>query len=243
MAMAALLVAGCSSSRRSRTTDLPDAVGISKTFAYSDLFESNLSAHGFFIRKLRLNIDIGGTRDSYTANLRKSNDGKWLASVQLLGIEVIRIYADSESVIVLDRIGRNARVMVWERLEAEYGITYDLLPLLLGDIPEIARGSQREINCNVPTHFRKGNWKFDIISDCTIPRAKEIVLNVEPGTRVIEMKADEFRTTEEISYTSVISVREINGAFDVEMLINEIMVPWNGDIEFSIPTNYKVERK
>ena len=149
LVLAALLAQGCSSSRRSRTTDLSAIEGGSVTYEYRDVLKSNLASQGFFIRKLRLNIDIDGTPQSYTANMRKSTGGEWLASVQLLRIEVLRVYADRENVVVLDRIGRKATVIGWERLKAEYGITYDLLPVIMGDIPELARQSQRDLVCNV----------------------------------------------------------------------------------------------
>ncbi len=150
----------CSSSRKIQNSDTGAEAGNTMIYEYSDLLRSTISEDGFFIKRLHVVTEIDGKKDSYTANLRKSKDGKWLASIQLLRIEVFRVFADRENVIILDRLGRTAYIVTWEKLASRYGFTYDLLPALLGDIPRLSRQEQREINCNRLTEFQKRKCKL-----------------------------------------------------------------------------------
>jgi len=233
---------GCSSSRKIKNSGSLAGVEPANTYAYSDLIESGVSNDGFFIRKLRIVSEIDGNRDSYTANLRKSIDGQWLASIQLLRVEVFRVYADRENVIILDRLGRSANIISWETVTTKYGVTFDQLPALLGDIPRLSRQAQKGINCKELTRFQSGNVKYEILADCSIPRAKEMIISSISTGRTINMRAEEYGLTDGKYYTSVISVREISGAIDLSLFIEDITIPWDGEIEFSIPSGYKIYR-
>jgi len=240
--LAASLVIGCSTSRKVRNSASGAAGEVTTYYEYGDLLRTGVSSEGFFIKKLRIVIDIDGNRNSYTANLRKSDDGKWLASIQLLRVEVFRVFADRESVTILDRIGRKAIIITWEVLAMKYGITYDLLPAILGDIPRIARQAQKDIGCISPTEFRAGSFRYEIVADCNIPRAREMIITSTTFGRTLSVKAEEYSIAEERYYTSVIFVEERSGVMNFVLYVDDLTIPWNGEIDFSIPANYKIER-
>jgi hypothetical protein len=101
---------------------------------------------------------------------------------------------------------------------------------------------QKEISCINPVRFQTEGLKYEITADCLIPRAKEIVITNATFGRSISIKAEEYGMSEERVYTSVVVVEEKSGAINFVLHIDDLTIPWNGEIDFSIPANYKIER-
>jgi len=240
--VAILLLSGCSATRKSRSdqSDRVDAAGV--IYTYGDLQKNNISGDGFFIQKLRMDVSLGGVKDSYTANLRKSSDGQWLASIQLLRIEIFRVYADEKNVIILDRIGRKATILEWPELTEKYGITYNLLPLLLGDLPEAGRNSKMKLACDSYSDVNLATIKLAVMADCNAPRASQVVYVDGKYGRDVHMTTEEIKTAGNYFYSSVVRLSEGTSGVSVRMRIDEITVPWEGKITFSVPTNYKIDK-
>jgi hypothetical protein len=234
---------GCSATRRSRTESADGAADAKGSYLYSDVYENNISNGGFFIAKARIEILIDGTSERFTASVRKDKGGKWLASIRsFAGIEVIRAYADTEQVVILDRLGRAATLLTWEEVGRDLGLSYDILPVLAGDLPELNILSRNRLRCSDYTNFPSRNLNMRLLADCSVLRALVIILTDNINGREITVTAGEFSSVGGVDYSSVIEVQEKRGLFHVKLSIDNLEVPWAGDVEFSIPSNYKRNR-
>ena len=180
---------GCSSARRSRTPG-DDAVVATGSYLYSDIYANNISNSGFFISKARLEILVDGSIQTFTASVRKDSSGKWLASIRsFAGIEVMRAYADLDEVVILDRLGRDATVLGWDELRRNFGLSYDILPVLVGDIPEINIEGRSRIKCGSLNRISSGSLSIRLMADCAILRPSTMILTDSGNGREITVNA------------------------------------------------------
>jgi hypothetical protein len=234
---------GCSAARRGRTGKTAADTAAAGLYLYSDIIGNNISEWGFFISKARVEIITDGSRDRFTASLRKSSDGKWLASIRsFAGIEVVRAYADREHVVILDRLGRTATVLNWSEMKSNYGLSYDLLPVLVGDLPEMRNQSRIRLRCDSMSDFSAGTLFVTMLTDCSRMRPATMILRDTGNGREITVQTEQYSSVGGVDYSSVIEVRERSGLFHVKMNIDNLELPWKGEVEFSIPSNYRRNR-
>jgi hypothetical protein len=235
-------MSGCSAARRSKTPG-DGAVAATGSYLYSDIYANNISNSGFFISKVRLEMLVEGSIQRFTASVRKDNSGRWLASIRsFAGIEVMRAYADRDQVVMLDRLGRNATVLGWDELRRNFGLSYDLLPVLVGDIPEMNIEGRSRVKCGSLNRISSGNLNIRLMADCFINRPSTMILTDSVNGREITVTAGQFSSVGGVDYSSVIEVLEKSGLFHVKLNIDNLEVPWIGEVEFSIPSNYKRNR-
>lgn len=233
----------CSTSRKSRTERPESSMVGTGWYRYSDIYNNNISNKGFFVSKAGVEIFMEGNRERFSISVRKDNSGRWLASVRsFAGIEVMRVYADSEQVILLDRLARRATVMNWSELYQDFGLTYSILPVLVGDMPEMRSQSRTRVRCDSMNEYSSGTIDFSMLADCLRLRPGTMVLKEKGNNREITVTAEQFGAIDGLNYTSVIEVREKGGLFHVKLSIDNLEIPWMGEIEFSIPSNYKRNR-
>lgn len=233
---------GCSSARRNRTL-VDDTVAPAGSYFYSDIYSNNISNSGFFISKARLEILVDGSIQTFTASVRKDSSGKWLASIRTFaGIEVLRAYADTEQVVILNRLGRAATLLSWDELRRDFGLSYNLLPVLVGDMPEMNIQGRSRIKCASMTDFSNQHLVVRMMPDCDWFRPAAMVLRDRGNGREITVTAGQFSYVGPVGYSSVIEVQEKSGLFHVKLNIDNLEVAWMGEVEFSIPSSYKRNR-
>jgi hypothetical protein len=240
---AVLMTTGCSFSGAGKSRRSESSVGSFGTTTYGELYSGNITNNGLYIRKISAEIYLDDSRDKVTIILKKDVKGSWLVSIRsFAGIEVARLYADKNEVIVLDRLGRKATVYGWAELEKNYGIAYNLLPFLLGDLPIISGSDRRRIDCNETAILTSGNLIYNIIADCTINKVTTYSVRNSMTGREVSVLTSDFLETGDTRYPSRIELSESLGVFHVKMSIHEIDVLWDGFVEFSIPSNYTISR-
>ena len=240
---ALLLFGGCSVFRKGSGTDKSHPDSLKSAILYRDLLDNNITPEGFYIRKARVEANFGGVRERFTTNVRVSQSGEFLASIRsFAGLEVARVYANPEEVVVLDRLGRTANLYTWTKLRDEFGLTYELLPLLFGDVPEIRNGERRRLDCGTMSGLETG-WAFmDIRPDCELLKANTLVLSHKATGGEVMLVASDFQSTGDKVYPGLVEVSEKGGSFHVKLVIEAIEVPWKGIIDFEIPAGYRINR-
>jgi hypothetical protein len=239
----AVLMAGCSAARKSRSRLPVDGDAAAGWYTYSDLYNSNVSNDGFFIRKIRLELLTEGQSNRFTATLRKDSEGRWLASIRsFAGIEVIRAFADKDKVVLLDRLGRNALTLSWMEMTNQFGLTYDLLPILVGDVPQGAVRDRKRVSCGESFFLNPQGLDITLSPDCNVMRLETMIAKEGNFGREISVFAGDYKEIDGRAYSSFIQVREKEELFHVKIFIDDIEIPWSGEIEFSIPSNYKTNR-
>lgn len=238
-----MIAASCGVSRRAAEAGRKVG-GEPGFFMYGNISENNISGDGIFVRRGRVESYIGGERDRFTINVRITADGKWLVSVRsFAAIEVARIYADKSGVTILDRLGRTATVRNWSALGKEFGLSYEMLPLIIGDVPENRSLARRRIDCSseVPVDIPWGNLLLK--ADCGSQKAASMVVREHSYGNEIRIESFNFKTLANgKSYPNNIEVTEKRGLFQMKITLEDVESSWNGSVDFEIPAGYKIDR-
>lgn len=130
---------------------------------------NNLTNHGFRFDRIRVVMDAAGEKRRFTANIKVDQRGTMLVSLRIIAsIEVARVYIDNERVVVLDRLNRIYSTGETDKVLAKYGLRWDMMPLLFGDLPEGFITGQR-IRCvsgKADLLLRKGVESYNAGFDC-----------------------------------------------------------------------------
>jgi hypothetical protein len=238
-----IATSGCSVLRRGAATDENDSLP-RKHMMYNDILANNIVKSGLYIRKGRVELITGGNRERFTMNLRVSDDGKWLASIRTFaGIEIARIYADKNAVTILDRVGRTATLMEWDQLKRDFGLTYEMLPLLMGDVPEGSMIKRRAIDCSQYLPLN-AEWADILLNtDCDVAKVHRFQITDMTFGRKIVIQASGFITgTEGLYYPSSVEIAEESGILNMKLTYEDTELNWKGKIDFEIPAGYRIER-
>jgi hypothetical protein len=236
-----LLVSGCSGARRASrsATGAGEKAG---SVSIKEVALQNLTATGFFIPKAEVEISSDGDNMRFLASVRFDPVGKYLISLRTrTGIEAARIYIDKDTVLGNDRINRvlyYGKPAVLSRL---YGIPFDILPVVFGDI--IGDNINDVVNrCGGGT-FRseqvvKGN-RMNYRVDCG--RRKIVSAESEGNFMTSESKIEfaDFIETDGISVPSKIRINHIRSGTMITIGIGNIERPWSGSVELIPGGRYK----
>jgi hypothetical protein len=238
-----LMESGCSASRRAAGRDDADMGSPSGMIAYSDLHDNNVVGDGLFIRKFRADLRIDGINDRFSGNLRVDNNGVWLVSIRMLGgIEVFRIHADRNEVVVLDRLARTATIFDWKRIERDYGITYEVLPATVGDAPFIDEMKRMKLNCGGVSEVMLMNNSILINADCRLGKISMMTIIDPVAGRELTVEYGAYKNRGSKVLPEEILVAERTGTMVIRLNFEEAETPWNEAIEFEIPSNYRIKR-
>ena len=169
----------------------------------------NITESSFRFDRVRVVISEGGETRRVTANIRYSNDGKILVSVRIIAsIEIARIYADEYDIIVLDRLNRIYSTGQTADILAKYGLTWNDLPLLFGDLPQKTVSSVK-VRCisgkaTFPVNTITGSYNAGF--DCELK--KLIRLEGRSDLYSINMDFNDFNNTREVVFPANIVFNE-----------------------------------
>jgi|GEM_PF-6202646 len=236
-----VVVAGCSGLRR-----IPSGTGtiMDRTEGGIDsklLYDNNIAAKGVYISKMHAEFISGNVSERFNANLRVSGNGQWLLSIRTVaGIEAARIHADRESVTVLDRLSRRAIIYPWAQLKNEYRLSYEILPLILGDLPAVFLEQGGYFDCISGKSGLYGQDSVKITVDCVENKISDIFIDERNGRKTVSFEFSAFTRNIETVYPSKIVMTELSGMTKIAVEYEELVSPWNGSVSFEIPRNYQI---
>lgn len=162
---------GCSTTRKS-----PNSYPINNSYNInniSDLTDINLTNRNFDIQKIEILFKSKQRNDAFMANLKFRLPNQYLISIRTkVGIEVARINIKNDSIFIIDKINNVLYVGSDSYLRTNFGLSIDLLPLLIGDVlvnkEEEIHAFQCSINSSINSYIR--NSQINYIIDCPIAR-------------------------------------------------------------------------
>lgn len=174
-----ILFSSCSVIRRGSesTSEMPSAPRNARLLF--DVHKNNISENSFRFDRVRVVFEAEGDQKRFSGNVKYDNGGKILFSIRTIGgIEVARVYADRERVILIDRINRVYMEGDTETLFRKYGLSWDDRQVIFGDLPErltiAVKGRCQDNKAEVPV--RLGNRSVLVTVDCNDKKVSEIVV-------------------------------------------------------------------
>jgi len=130
-----IVLNGCAASRKNLNNEYSNE---SKSRLLMKVKDNNIGKESFTIQKISVNYDLNGEKRKLTGNLKHNNNGDILLSIRIPGgIEVARIYLDKDSVRINDRLNKIYRYGKADKIIGKFGLNYEDVYLLFGDLPEI----------------------------------------------------------------------------------------------------------
>jgi hypothetical protein len=210
--------------------------------ALSDVISQNLSKGNFYIQKANVEIEDGNTSLSFVATIKYIVPDKYLISARLrTGIELARIYINSDTIMANDRINKIFYTGKPGILSARYGIPLEILPVLFGDLITDA-ATVPEMKCNdgkiMLDSYVKG-LKIAYEIDCS--RRKTLSMRQQGSFSGVtaEILYNKFESYDNQTHPMEISVFHKESGYNVKLNIEKIESPWNGTIDFIPGSRYK----
>ncbi|MBK7625938.1 MAG: DUF4292 domain-containing protein [Bacteroidales bacterium] len=201
----------------------------------------NLTAHNFFINKARIDVVTNGAKESFLATIKFIYPDTFLISLRSkTGIEAARIYFTNDTILINDRINRKLFFGRPGNAGRKYGIVPEILPVMLGDFID-KNGNQLDNECikgeTVINTAIAGN-KIRYVIDCKNAKVIAVSRESSNSNNPAVIKFGKFLSVAGIFFPSIINIdySEMN----VNIRIDKMEYPWNGNIEFIHGNNYEL---
>ena len=235
-----IFITGCSVIKKRSVSDNK----ISEVFQASNYLEEvekqNITAQNIFIQRAEIEIVTGDRSQIFIANMKFVTPDKYLISLKSkAGIEAARIYITRDTVLVNDRINKKLYYGKPMNLSKKYGITYELLPIVLGDFIKgndksiekvVCADDMADLDCSVSG--MKISYKFDC------KKMKVVAARQESGFNS-DYAMIEFGTFIKAGNCLMPSMIKVNSnKSEIIVRIKKIESPWEGTIEFIPGSRY-----
>jgi hypothetical protein len=234
----AIFILGCSVFRTKSTSEKETDNVKNGNILLEEVIKQNITERGFFIQKADVEFTAEGEYQKFIVNMRFVYPDQYLISLRSKsGIEAARIFITKDTVLINDRINKILYFGKPGDLEKRFGISYTILPLLMGDFigskvgeanSQLCKEGLTEGNCVV------SGMKIKYLIDCN--KKKLLKAQVEDNLRrnFIFIDYSSYFNTENRLIPSKINLEYNQNKIAIK--IEKIESPWVGTIEF-IPGN------
>lgn len=238
---AVIITTGCSVFQRAERSELKGTVVANWEVIEELVVKQNITANNFFINKARIEIITRDVKESFLATIKFIYPDTFLVSLRSkTGIEAARIYFTGDTILINDRINRKLFYGRPGNAGRKYGISPEILPVLLGDfIDENVNQSDNEcINGEIVINTAIAGNKIRYLIDCN--NAKVITVSRESSNNNIPaiIKFGKFIREGGIFFPSIIDIEY--SEMNVNIKIEKMEYPWNGNIDFINGNNYEL---
>ncbi len=229
---------GCSGIRKAGKTG-DKGKGNSQKIEFTELKKQNLSNENFYIQKAVVEFNSGNIGMSFVTTIKYIVPDEYLISLRMRsGIEMARIYLNSDTIMANDRINRILYYGKPSFLSLKYGVPIELLPVIFGDFVSDNIVSPEVINCkegssNINT-YTKG-IRLNYMINCE--NKKPVNLRQEGFSGVTsQIEYEEFEKIKNTAFPSSINIMHNESGSTVNLKIEKVETQWDGIIEF-VPGN------
>lgn len=233
-------ITGCASLKKST---IQETTGIERNKVnYQEIRELNLSNNDFNIIKADIIITGNDGKEKLLGNIKYKDGGTYLISLRnRSGIEGARIFITNDTILINDRINKTLYYGSSDYLEDKYGITTEILPIILGDFITDKRNKE-SLECSKnKTYINElvGTKEINYTIDCNKKKIRNIsVKDKFTGTK-INIELSKFIETEEYSIAQNIFITTDNQKERIDVSIEKISIGIEREITFIPGRNYE----
>jgi hypothetical protein len=202
----------------------------------------NITNGDFNILKSEIKVSNDIESQKMICNIRYQKQGTYLISLKSqAGIEAARIFITKDTILINDRINKKIFYGDPDYLLEKYGITSDVLPVIIGDyISDV--NSDEEIKClNGKTFIKKTEGDKEIVY--TIDCKKKKITNVSSldteAHKGIVLRFDRFIEKDKILIPGNIEITDTNEETTILIRIEKVETELESDITFIPGKNYE----
>jgi hypothetical protein len=203
--------------------------------------KQNITSHSFFISKARIELISNEGKDNFLATIKFIYPDTFLLSLRSkTGIEAARIFFTSDTILINDRINRELRYGRLGNAGRKYGVTPEIIPVLLGDFIG-SNGNQKDNQCVngiavFNTTIAGSKIRYEI--DCGRAKVTSFSKESSNGNSSTIINFSKFIRVADSFFPSDINVDYSEMKLNIK--IDKIQYPWNGNIEFIHGSNYEL---
>lgn len=204
---------------------------------------NNIITKPLVVNKINVSYKQGREKRRFKANLKyNGNDSILLSLRTFAGIEAARVLIDKDTVKIRDRFNKICYIGKTKELERKYGIEYELINLLFGDIDDI-KPAQKRIKCEdrkVMLTKKNPDWEIDYTIDCKINKIIKVERKKGFWEDEIEGNFSEFVTENGLLYPGKINWKLNNGETTLDIEMENIKRVESTNLIFRIGNDYKI---
>lgn len=205
------------------------------------VLRQNLSNSGFFISKAQVTVTTDGEKTKFIASVKFEYPDRYLISLKSKsGIEAARIFISSDTILINDRINRKLYHGRADYLNFKYGIPVKLLPGIFGDLvlPDNTKSLEGCSNNLSKLDYIGSGVKYSYIIDCRKGKVIELHNFSQINSKEVVVNFNKFLDINSILYPSIINF--IYSGNEVNIKIDRLEYPWNGNVEFISGNRYEL---
>ncbi len=233
-----VLLAGCSASRRRRSTE-PIATDAAANYnAVATVVTGyNITDRGFVIRRGRIEMAGASMEGTFGFTARINMKGDFIASVRgPLGIELVRLLGVGNEIAAIDRFNRTVYIGEKDEFLRKNGLPDDFIKILFGDMPVMYGAQYEPVNRNEILVRVRENDTVREVSLC-IDEMKVCRQKIESALsgHELSMQFSDFKSDGGMKYASLIEMNEKKSKLHVTVKIDELVTGYDETIEFNLP--------
>lgn len=234
----ATVITGCSSTRKATET-VTERENIREIYV-NDITVNNITNSDFHISRADIEINDKNGKSFVMASLKYRKDGTYLLSVRTRsGIEMLRLYFTTDTLMANDRIKRRFYTASNAYLQKKYGISFSLIPLIFGDIVSSSEANQI-IKCSGRVNIdRVKQNEIKYIAECGYGKIRKAEIEGSTGAGKIVMEYAEYVRDNEYVYPSRIRMKDKDETTVINFDIRRIAFEGTGLIKFVPGANYE----
>lgn len=239
-----VLTTGCSVVRTERTAKLKSSADVSNEMSLSAIQNQNVSKNSYFIQRADVQVIGQGGSEKLLASIKFKAPDQYLISLRnKTGIEAVRLFISPDTILLNDRINRKQYCVSPDYLKTKYGLTFLVIPVILGDFIGIALSNFSSADCienKINIDCSISGLKINYSIDCRIGKSVLSILDSSLSSERIEVRNSEFFEIEKRSIPGNIEINDLKRETVINIRIKNISFSWDGIIEFVPGNKYKI---
>lgn len=242
----AILLAGCSATRKRSITPVTDESVIFADKFYDDLKETNLSSKGFYISRADIDVNTPSLEIKLIGTVKfRFPDSLFISLRTRTGIEAGRLLLTDDTVLVNDRINRQVHYGDPDDLERKFNISASAIFAVFGDFIGQPAFNVSQIKCIDGMHLcetMSGGYTLNYEIDCYNRKARKAVISGDTPGKEVQAFFSDYNRYGKIRVPASIRVVLSNNKGEFEAVIRNMETDWKGDIDFITGRNYRKVR-